>query len=63
MIIKAARELQMLVVPEGEVIGEAGQISSRIAALKADAKESDGGLVLSSVSGEMPHAAAAPRQS
>jgi len=38
----------VLVVPEGEVIGEAGQISTRIAALKSEAKESDGGLVLSS---------------
>ena len=38
----------VLVVPEGEVIGEAGQISTRIAALKTEAKESDGGLVLSS---------------
>jgi hypothetical protein len=41
------------------VIGVAGQISSRIAALTADAKESDGGLVLSSVSGDMQPAAAA----
>lgn len=40
----------VLVLPEGEVIGEAGQISSRIAGLKADAKGSDGGLVLSSAS-------------
>jgi diguanylate cyclase (GGDEF)-like protein len=38
----------VLVVPEGEVIGEAGQISTRIAALKTEAKESGGGLVLSS---------------
>ncbi|GAA4158399.1 hypothetical protein GCM10023069_00070 [Shinella granuli] len=37
----------VLVLPEGEVIGEAGLISSRIAGLKADAKGSDAGLVLS----------------
>ena len=49
----------VLVVPEGEVISEAGQISSRIAALKADAKDSDGGLVLSPASGKMQPAEAA----
>ncbi len=36
----------VLVLPEGEVIGEAGQISSRIAGLKAEAKACDGGLVI-----------------
>ena len=48
----------VLIVPEGEVIGEAGQISSRIAALKADAKGSDGGLVLSSTSADAQRTAA-----
>jgi EAL domain-containing protein (putative c-di-GMP-specific phosphodiesterase class I)/GGDEF domain-containing protein len=40
----------VLVVPEGEMIGEAGQISARIAGLKTHAKASEDGLVLSCVS-------------
>ena len=48
----------VLVMPEGEVNGEAGQISSRLAALKADAKGSDGGLVISSASTQGRQAAA-----
>ena len=38
----------VLVVPLGDMIGEAAQISSRIAAPKAAAKGSDAGLILSS---------------
>ena len=37
----------VLVVPEGEVIGEPGQISARIAVLKGMAKASEEGLVVS----------------
>jgi GGDEF domain-containing protein len=48
----------VLVLPEGEVIGEAGLISSRIAGLKADAKGSDGGLVLSLASANAGQGAA-----
>jgi hypothetical protein len=48
----------VLVVPEGEIISDAGQISSLIATLKADAKGSEAGLVLASTSahGEPPAA-------
>lgn len=39
----------VLVVPEGEVIGDPGQISVRIAALKGAAKASGSGLVISAL--------------